>query len=148
MGAIDIMDLQLPRLRRIAYVRGAADRVPDELSAIGLPVTVITGADLVTDLSRYEVIVVGSRAFETDPALPANNDRLLAYARNGGTVIMQYQQYGYFLGDYPPFPLTVGSRPPGSQTATVTTERKRVADDARRDRRQPRKGSQPCSQKT
>ncbi len=104
VGALDILDLRLPRLKRIAYIRGAADRVPDELAAIRLPVTLITGADLTKGLSQYEVIVVGSRAFETDPDLPANNDRLLAYARNGGTVIMQYQQYGYFLGGFPPYP--------------------------------------------
>jgi hypothetical protein len=122
-ATLSIADLRLPRLKRIAYLRGAADRVPDELSAIGLPVTLITGADLAKDLSRYEVIVVGSRAFETDSDLSANNDRLLGYARGGGTVIMQYQQYGYFLGGYAPFPLTVGSRPPGAQTPTVSTAR-------------------------
>jgi hypothetical protein len=122
-GTLSVADLQLPRLKRIAYVRGAADRVPDVLSAIGLPITLITGADLTKDLSRYQVIVVGSRAFETDSELAPNNDRLLAYARGGGTLIMQYQQYGYFLGGYAPYALTVGSRPPGAQTPTVATAR-------------------------
>ncbi len=35
------------------------------------------------------------------------------FARAGGTVIVQYQQYGFFLGGYAPFGLTVGSRAPG-----------------------------------
>ena len=33
------------------------------------------------DLSRYDAILVGSRAYETDPALPGANGRLLDYAR-------------------------------------------------------------------
>jgi len=116
-----VADLALPKLRGIAYIRGAADRVPEALTSVGLPLTLITGADLVRDLSRYDVIVVGSRAFETDPDLPRNNERLLAYVRAGGVVIMQYQQYGYFLGNFAPYPLTVGSRPPGQPNSSATT---------------------------
>jgi LmbE family N-acetylglucosaminyl deacetylase len=122
-ATVRLADLRLPRLRRMAYLRGAADRVPEALLGIGLPVDLITAADLSRDLSRYDVIVVGPRAFETDPDLPASNGQLLAFARGGGAVIVQYQQYGYFLGNFAPFPLTVGSRPPGvpDKAATTTT---------------------------
>ena len=51
---------------------------------------------------------MGSRAYETDPALVENNGRLLAYARNGGLVIVQYQQQVFFNGNFAPFPLKVG----------------------------------------
>ena len=124
-ASIRLAPLALPALRRVAYLRGAADRVPEALKSVGLPVELITGADLATrSLARYDVIVIGSRAWETDPNLPAASDRLLAYARGGGTVIVQYQQYGYFLGNYPPYPLTVGSRQPGSvNTTTLVTSR-------------------------
>jgi LmbE family N-acetylglucosaminyl deacetylase len=123
-ATVRLADLRLPRLGRMAYLRGAADRVPEALSSVGLAPDLITAADLPRDLSRYDVIVIGPRAFETDPDLPASNERLLAYARGGGTVIVQYQQYGYFLGDFAPFALTVGSRPPGvTDSATTTTRR-------------------------
>jgi hypothetical protein len=126
-ATVRLADVRLPRLRRIAYVRGAADRVPEALAAMGLPLERVGASDLARDLSRYDVIVVGPRAFETDPDLPASNARLLAYARGGGTVIVQYQQYGYFLGSFAPFPLTVGSRPPGvPNSATTTTTRSSV----------------------
>jgi LmbE family N-acetylglucosaminyl deacetylase len=122
VATIRMADLLLPRLRRVAYVRGAADRVPEALATVGLPVDLLRGADLARDLGRYDVIVVGPRAFETDPDLPAANGRLLAYARAGGTVVVQYQQYPYFLGGFAPFPLTVGSRLPGTpSTAAVVT---------------------------
>jgi hypothetical protein len=121
VATVRLADLRLPRLRRVAYLRGAADRVPEALESVGLPLDLITATDLSRDLSRYDVIVVGPRAFETDPDLPAANGRLLTYARGGGTVIVQYQQYGYFLGHFAPFPLTVGSRPPGVPDSAATT---------------------------
>lgn len=123
-ASVRIADLALPRLRRVAYLRGAADRVPEALETIGLPLELLRGADLGRDLSRYDVIVVGPRAFETDPGVPAANERLLAYVRAGGTVIVQYQQYGYFLGGFAPYALTVGSRPPGTASSAATVTRR------------------------
>jgi hypothetical protein len=106
----------------VGYIRGAADRIPEALSSVGLRVEVVTGRELEkADLSRFRVIVVGPRAYETDPDLPANNDELLAFARRGGLVLVQYQQYGFFLNGYAPFPMTVGSRAPGTATGATTT---------------------------
>lgn len=122
VATVHVAPLALPSLARIGYVRGAADRVPEALESVGLPVELITGQDLATrPLNRYSVIVIGPRAWETDAALPGANDRLLDYARAGGTVIVQYQQYGYFLGNYAPYLLTVGSRQPGGTAVTVTS---------------------------
>jgi len=98
----------LPRVSRVGYVRGASDMVPEQLTALGLPLTVLTAADLErADLSVYDAIIIGSRAYETDPALVANNGRLLDYARAGGRLIVQYQQYQFIGGSYAPFPLTI-----------------------------------------
>jgi LmbE family N-acetylglucosaminyl deacetylase len=101
--------LALPALTRVGYVRGAADRVPEGLLAVGVPLELI-GADSLArgDLSRYDAIVIGSRAYETEPALSANNGRLLEYARNGGLMIVQYQQYAFVDGGFAPYPLTIG----------------------------------------
>ncbi len=125
-ATIHVTSLVLPRLRRIAYIRGAADRVPEALEAVGIPLELIAGADLGRATpARWDAIVVGPRAYETDSTLMPNTARLLGYAQAGGTVIVQYQQYGYFLGGYAPYPLTVGSRAPGTpnSASTVTTSR-------------------------
>jgi len=100
--------LALPALSHVGYVRGAADRVPEALLAVGVPIELI-GADSLArgDLSQFDAIVIGSRAYETDPALVANNGRLLDYARNGGLVIVQYQQYPFVDGGFAPYPLTI-----------------------------------------
>jgi hypothetical protein len=98
----------LPGLSHVGYVRGAADRVPEALLAIGVPVELISADSLARgDLSRYDAIVIGSRAYETEPALVANNGRLLDYGRNGGLVIVQYQQYPFIDGGFAPYPLTI-----------------------------------------
>ena len=101
--------IALPALSRVGYVRGAADRVPEALLAVGVPVELL-GPDTLArgDLSRYDAIVIGSRAYETDPALVASNGRLLDYARAGGLLLVQYQQYPFVDGAYAPYPLHIG----------------------------------------
>ena len=105
---IRVARLSLPVLTRVGYVRGASDRVPEALQAVGVPIELL-GPDTLArgDLSRYDAIVVGSRAYETDPALAAGNGRLLDYARAGGLVIVQYQQYPFVEGAFAPYRLSI-----------------------------------------
>lgn len=100
--------IALPALTRVGYVRGASDRVPEELQAVGVPIEIL-GADTLArgDLSHYDAIVIGSRAYETDAALVANNGRVLEYARSGGLVIVQYQQYAFVDGGFAPYRLSI-----------------------------------------
>ena len=87
-----------------------------------MPIEILDGALLASaNLSVYDAIVVGPRAYETDSSLVNDSDRLIDYARAGGLVIVQYQQYGFFFGGYAPFPLFVASRPPGSADRAVST---------------------------
>ena len=62
------------------------------------------------DLSRYDAIVIGSRAYETEPALQRYNGRLLDYVRRGRLLLVQYQQYAFFSGGYAPYPMTVAGQ--------------------------------------
>ena len=105
---VEAAALALPPVRHVGYVRGAADAVPDLLADLGVPITVLGPDDLDRgDLSQYDVIVVGSRAYETDSALIADNGRLLDYARAGGRLIVQYQQYQFVNGAFAPFRLSL-----------------------------------------
>lgn len=116
-------DIALPSVERIAYLRGASDRVPEALGAIGLPVEVFDGATLQqTSLDSFDAVVVGSRAYETDPALGALNQALLDYARDGGTVIVQYQQYAFARGGFAPYSLDI-HRPHDRATDETTPVR-------------------------
>ena len=110
VAEIRVAPITLPALSRIGYVRGASDRVPEALAAVGLPIEILSADSLAKgDLSRYDAIVIGSRAYETDPALVANNGRLLDYAKAGGLVVVQYQQYPFIRGGFAPFPLTIAT---------------------------------------
>jgi hypothetical protein len=100
--------IALPALSRVGYVRGAADRVPEALQAVGVPVELLGPDSLARgDLSRFDAIVIGSRAYEIEPALAANNARLLDYVKNGGLLLVQYQQYPFVDGGFAPFSLRI-----------------------------------------
>ena len=107
---VQVTPLALPRLAHVGYIRGAADRIPEALAGAGLTVELLDAATLARgNLGRYEAIVIGPRAYETDTALVAHNDRLLAYARDGGLLLVQYQQYQFIQGGFAPFPLTIAT---------------------------------------
>jgi LmbE family N-acetylglucosaminyl deacetylase len=77
--------------RRIGYVEGAGDEVPDALRQMGCEVTLLSAEDLTRgDLSRYDAIVTGVRAYNTRADLRANQQRLLDYVAAGGTMVVQY----------------------------------------------------------
>lgn len=118
---VAVVDLRLPPTGRIGYVRGAADAVPEALQAAGFDVEVIPGTALAASLSRFRVIVIGPRAYEVDSALVEHNDQLLDWVRNGGRMVVQYQQYGFFFNHMAPYPLYVASRPPGTGDAPTVT---------------------------
>jgi LmbE family N-acetylglucosaminyl deacetylase len=108
-ATVRLAPMALPRLTRVGYVRGAADQVPEALSSVGVPVVLLSAETLGRgNLSRFDAIVVGPRAYETDSSLVANNGRLLAYVRRGGLLIVQYQQHRFFTGQFAPYPMTVG----------------------------------------
>ena len=72
---------------------GAGDEVPGSLRQIGCDVTMLSAEDLSHgDLSRYDAIVTGVRAWNTRVDLRANYQRLFDYVSNGGTVIAEYSR--------------------------------------------------------
>lgn len=110
VSTVHAAPITLPALAHVGYIRGASDRVPEALLEVGLPLEMLDGDALERgNLKRFDVIIVGSRAYETDPALLENNARLLDYVRAGGRVVVQYQQGPFFNGNYAPAPLTVGT---------------------------------------
>ncbi len=135
----------LPGLARVGYVRGASDRVPEALRRVGVPIELLDGAALGRgELSGFDAIIIGPRAYETDPALVENNARLLEYVRAGGLAIVQYQQHSFFEGGFAPHPLTVGgpllsveaedngagSGVPADPSPQPTVSHDRVADES------------------
>ena len=84
---------QLPATGPIAYIPGVSDEVATILRQLDLPVTDVAPEQVAsTDLSRFKVIVLGPRVYQRAPALAELNTRLEEFARQGGTVVVQYGQ--------------------------------------------------------
>jgi hypothetical protein len=105
---VQAVDVKLPPKLDVAYIPGVGDNVAPMLEQLGVPLTVLDPASLPsTDLSRFSAVVVGTRAYEASPSLVANNARLLDYARNGGTLVVQYGQYEIQQPGIMPYPITL-----------------------------------------
>jgi len=78
--------------KKIGYIMGPGDTVPDALRQFGLDVTLLTQNDLEQgDLSRFDAIVAGVRSYNVRADVRANHARLMEYVKNGGTYVVQYQ---------------------------------------------------------
>ncbi len=104
--------------RRIGYVMGAGDEVPQALRQLGVEIAMLSSEDLArADLSQFDAIVTGVRAYNVRDDLRASQQRLLDYVEAGGTLVVQYnvaEGGGPFGGGDPtrlarigPFPLKV-----------------------------------------
>ena len=103
--------------KRVGYVMGAGDEVPEALRQLGCEVILLTEEDLATgSLSQYDAVVTGVRAFNTRADLRANAQHIFdEYVAKGGTMIVQYnvQEGGFFGGDTSllnkvgPYPMTI-----------------------------------------
>ncbi|HZM14386.1 MAG TPA: PIG-L family deacetylase [Candidatus Krumholzibacteria bacterium] len=94
----------------IGYVMGSGDAVPAALSQAGYQVTPLADEDLAAgNLSRYDAIVTGVRAYNARDALKQNARRLLDYVEAGGTLIVQYNTADQTLQrDFAPYALELG----------------------------------------
>ena len=78
---------------QVGYIAGDNDPLPETLRQIGIQVDLLDEVALAFgDLSHYDAIVVGIRAYELRPDLPRMNWRLLDYVADGGTLVVQYQR--------------------------------------------------------
>lgn len=110
-----VVDLKISPVR-VGYVMGTGDRVPEAIGLLGLPVTMLDERDLSTgDLSKFDTIVIGIRASQVRPDYTANNGRLLDFVKNGGTMIVQYQQQEFIRDNLAPFPVKMESVVNGQQ---------------------------------
>ncbi|MDQ2746428.1 MAG: hypothetical protein M3T96_04110, partial [Acidobacteriota bacterium] len=97
-------------------IMGSGDLVPEAIRRLGLNVTMLEEKDLSTgDLSKFDTIVVGIRASQVRSDFVANNNRLLNFVKNGGTLIVQYQQNQVIQNNLLPFPAKMDSVINGTQ---------------------------------
>jgi len=93
--------------RRVGYVMGAGDEVPEALRQMGYEVELLSDAQLANgSLAGFDAVVMGVRAYNTRAALAGLEPHLLEYVHDGGTLVVQYDTTrGLVTDQLGPYPL-------------------------------------------
>ncbi|RMG65368.1 MAG: PIG-L family deacetylase, partial [Calditrichaeota bacterium] len=115
------LELAAP-VRRVGYIMGSGDRIPEFLRQLGITVELLDDETLLHgDLNRYPAIVAGIRAYNTRPVLQAAYPRLMAYVRAGGTYLVQYNTAHRLVTDsIGPYPLHLSRQRITDEQAVAT----------------------------
>jgi LmbE family N-acetylglucosaminyl deacetylase len=89
-----IVSVNLTRLgKRIGYIEGAGDRVPDALTAMGYTVVPLNENGVTaTGLQNLDAVVTGLRAYDVHDWLAGKYNVLMEYVKKGGNLIVQYNR--------------------------------------------------------
>ena len=90
------VDVKIAPGLRVGYIMGSGDTVPEAISELGVTPQMLTAADVSSgDLSAFNTIVIGIRAYSVRPELAEAEPRLEQFVRDGGTLIVQYQSNSF-----------------------------------------------------
>lgn len=97
-------------LRRIGYIMGSGDEIPEALTQLGYTLDLLSDEDLDSkNLSEYDVIICGVRAFNTREKLGRQQKKIIKFVKNGGTWIVQHNtRFGFQVDQIGPYPFTIG----------------------------------------
>lgn len=106
----------------IAYINGAGDDVATAIEAIGGKVTKFEPSEVPANLSKYDAVVVGIRAYNVAPEDMAGlQSSLKSYVESGGTLIMQYNtDRGISKNALGPLPISLSRKRVTDENAAVT----------------------------
>ena len=99
------VDVKLVPNLKVGYVMGIGDQVPTGLRQLGAQVTLLGERDLASaDLSAFDAIVTGTRAYLVRDDLKTYNKRLLDYVKAGGNMIVLYNTFEFVPDQFAPYP--------------------------------------------
>jgi LmbE family N-acetylglucosaminyl deacetylase len=105
---LEALRVRIPDDMRVGYVMGVGDEVGLATEQLGASVTYLDREALFfRDLSDFDAIVVGVRAYLVREDLIANNHRLLEYVERGGHLVVQYHKYEFLRERFAPYPLSI-----------------------------------------
>jgi len=108
--------------RKIGYIQGAGDLIPEFLRQAGLQVDVLSEADVLnqTTLATYDAIVTGVRVINTEKRIKNWQVALKTYMENGGTIVMQYNtSQDMALQDFGVYPFSISGKRVTEENAAV-----------------------------
>ncbi|MBK9417302.1 MAG: PIG-L family deacetylase [Flavobacteriales bacterium] len=112
--------------KRVGYVKGAGDDVPQAMEQLGVTVEFVEpDAAKLEELLKYDAIVVGIRAYNSNKGMKELHPLLLRYVEQGGTLVVQYNTTPRFFSgasDFQIDPATLGPHPFTIGRGRVTVE--------------------------
>ncbi|HMQ76140.1 MAG TPA: PIG-L family deacetylase [Flavobacteriales bacterium] len=112
--------------KRVGYVKGAGDDVPQAMEQLGVVVEFIEPSTAkLEELRKYDAIVTGIRAYNATKGMKELHPQLLQYVEEGGTLIVQYNTTPRFFSgasDFQIDPATLGPKPFSISRGRVTVE--------------------------
>jgi len=125
--------IHVPEKLNVGYITAENEPVPEALERLGIHVDLLSAQALAfADLSKFNAIVVGVRAYELRPELPGANQRLLDYVSKGGTLVVQYQrEFAWDKFQYAPYPAQISPPIPPAKDGAPQTPRPlpRITDE-------------------
>jgi LmbE family N-acetylglucosaminyl deacetylase len=108
--------------KKIGYIAGAGDMVPEALRQVGYDVHILTENEIMNgDLSGYDAIITGVRAYNVNERLAYEQPKLLEYVKNGGNLVVQYNNNnGLVTHDIGPYPFRPVNQRVTDETAKIT----------------------------
>ncbi|MBN2413101.1 PIG-L family deacetylase [candidate division KSB1 bacterium] len=108
--------------KMLGYITGSGDEIPGVLRNIGYDVVLLDDTMLENDdLSNYDAVITGIRAYNTRERLKYVQPKLLQYVQNGGTFIVQYNvASGLQTEAVGPYPFSIGRERVSDETAPVS----------------------------
>ncbi len=77
--------------KQIGYIKGAGDKVPEMLMQLGYKVDLLQKEDITKlNLKKYDAVVTGIRAYNTNDWMNDVYDDLMDYVKSGGVLLAQY----------------------------------------------------------
>jgi LmbE family N-acetylglucosaminyl deacetylase len=125
--------INVPQNLHVGYITAESEPIPDALRMLGVQVDLLDAQALAfRDLSKFDAIVVGVRAYELRSDLPGANQRLLDYASKGGALLVQYQRdFAWDRSSYAPYPALISPPAPAAKEGATPAPRPlpRITDE-------------------
>ncbi len=110
--------------KKVGYIPGAGDKVPDALVKMGYDVTMLSQKDITpNNLKQFDAIVTGVRAYNIYEWLNDSYNTLINYVKYGGVLLVQYNtnnNIGPVKAKIGPYPFTISRNRITDETATVS----------------------------
>lgn len=94
--------------KNLGYIIGAGDKVPQALQQMGYNITYLSESSITDEnLKKFDAVIAGVRAYNTQDWLDSKHDILMRYVQNGGNYIVQYNTANFIstvtdkIGPYP-----------------------------------------------